>query len=240
MIVPCKVFSLVFAFSVHGLPLDVTLTAEYPIFTNLTTYGVDISRCRSITFQVKTSEDHGFTMTDSLGNTVMSAVIGGWSNSWSRLLVNGTERFLPTADILSCNEYRRFWLDWNDHKVAVGKGVVLGEAKVMGVDFNESDTVAHILLERVNSALPTTPKGEMFRSRFELVNGPGKFSDGLVEEKVTTFADCIHLCADHRDCGMFSYNSEQPLCALFDRMTSSFNMTSENGWKSGKMLYCNM
>ncbi|XP_046568681.1 uncharacterized protein LOC124277078 [Haliotis rubra] len=240
MVLRWNLFSMVLAFEVHGWPLELTLAANSSLLTNLTSYGVDISRCRSIKFQVKACEDHGFTITNSSGSGLMDVTIGGWSNTRSYLEGIGASAFPSTDGILSCDEYRSFWIDWNDQNFALGKGEVVGEEKVAEVQFPQSEEAAHMFLKRVNGTLPSNRIGEMFRSQFELVTGRGRFSDGLIEEKATTFVDCIDLCTDHRHCGMFSYNSELTLCVVFDRMASSFSMTSENGWKSWKMRYCNM
>ena len=80
-------------------------------------------------FKAKTCSDvHvGLARYAGISNVEMNeVVIGGWNNTQSVIRKgpqnDGDRAELQTPDILSCTEYRFFWIYWDDHVISVGKG----------------------------------------------------------------------------------------------------------------------
>ncbi|XP_029665075.1 uncharacterized protein LOC115236632 isoform X2 [Formica exsecta] len=79
-----------------------------------------------IQFRVKTSNDAHVALTTGPqeGDPMYEVFIGGWSNSKSVIRRNRTKpevAEVETPDILNADEYRGFWIRWNDGALTVGK-----------------------------------------------------------------------------------------------------------------------
>ncbi|KAL6437001.1 hypothetical protein ACFW04_004965 [Cataglyphis niger] len=79
-----------------------------------------------IQFRVKASNDAHIALTTGPqeGDPMYEVFIGGWSNSKSVIRRNRTKpevAEVETPDILSGDEYRGFWIRWNDGILTVGK-----------------------------------------------------------------------------------------------------------------------
>lgn len=79
-----------------------------------------------IQFRVKASNDAHVALTSQPheGEPMYEVFIGGWSNSKSVIRKNRTKpdvAEVETPDILSGDEFRGFWIRWNDGTLTVGK-----------------------------------------------------------------------------------------------------------------------
>ena len=81
------------------------------------------------TFRVRTCEDVGLVLVtsspDGFGRHSFEVIIGGWGNSESaikRVLTWATLVRVPTPQILDCDNFRTFWVSWENGVLEVGVG----------------------------------------------------------------------------------------------------------------------
>ncbi|XP_071093398.1 uncharacterized protein [Haliotis cracherodii] len=223
----------------QGVPMEVYTNGANKVIKDLVTLGVDAEECTSIVYEVKACKDHGLSLLDSAGAELVEFLIGGWNNGRSRVTIRPTSgyRAVGTGSILRCDEYRWFWAFWGNGSIWYGKGKTIGSDKVFDVTDPTGVSVKRFGLKGFNGSPHRIRLGETCTRGFLRVSG--KWSDGLMKDTFTDYLTCARWCFLHPNCGMFSYREIQGRCALFDRTTSSFMLTSESDWKSWKMLYCN-
>ncbi|XP_046549555.1 glutathione hydrolase 1 proenzyme-like [Haliotis rubra] len=135
--------------------------------------------------------------------------------------------------------HKWFWVRWGYGRIAVGKGNILG----WDIIFDEEDMTGNVSILNVgqtsyNNKPYRIRLGAQERGRFKPEVGLVKWKDGLIIQKKVHLIQCSVACFQHIDCGMFSHNKGQGICELFNRTSSTFTVTSQNGWKSWKLLYC--
>ncbi|XP_046556880.1 uncharacterized protein LOC124266111 [Haliotis rubra] len=91
----------------------------------------------TLVFLVKTCHDANFalhTNPNTYATAMYEVSFGGHGNS--RVFINGCLLFnnkasLFESSIVSCNDYRPFWLSWKNGVISAGKGVVAGSDQFM-------------------------------------------------------------------------------------------------------------
>ena len=77
----------------------------------------------------------------------MEVTIGGEGNSKSSIreaLQDKPSFDTNTKNILHCNEFRTFWIQWLTNAIAVGRGPVIGEQKFMNIDTIQASKINSI------------------------------------------------------------------------------------------------
>lgn len=113
--------------------------------------GIQLSRRKSIRFQVKATSDLYILLssgnnTDSPGYWV---VLGGvWNRTGSCLRDKGSPCYSTyIGTVLSGEQYRSFWVTWNEGHVRVGTGETPGNGTIMDHVFPYVYTVRHALIK---------------------------------------------------------------------------------------------
>lgn len=114
--------------------------------------GIQLSRRKSIRFQVKAII--GVNIGLSSGNNTDSpgywVILGGWSGTTSCLrdgFVHGSQCYSEyIGPVLSGEQYRSFWVTWNEGHVRVGTGETPGNGTIMDHVFTNVYTVRHALI----------------------------------------------------------------------------------------------
>lgn len=115
--------------------------------------GIQLTQRKSIRFQVKAIGDVYIVLssgnnTDSPGYWV---VLLGWNMTTSCLVVVEFANESPcystySGPVLSGEQYRSFWLTWNEGRVRVGTGETVGNGTIMDHVFPNVYTVRHALI----------------------------------------------------------------------------------------------
>ncbi|XP_011427787.3 uncharacterized protein [Magallana gigas] len=115
--------------------------------------GIQLSRRKSIRFQVKVTYSAYILLssgnnTDSPGYWV---TLGGWGATKSCLrdgLVAWSQCYSEyIGRVLSGEQYRSFWVTWNEGHVRVGTGETVGNGTIMDHVFTNVYTVRHALIK---------------------------------------------------------------------------------------------
>lgn len=116
--------------------------------------GIQLSRRKSIRFQVKATNDVYIGLgsgnnTDSPGYWV---ILGGWEGTKSCLVVVEFANESPcystySGPVLSGEQYRSFWVTWNEGHVRVGTGETPGNGTIIDHVFPYVYTVRHALIK---------------------------------------------------------------------------------------------
>ena len=103
-------------------------------FINLDTYGISGKTQDDITFSVMTCQDAKLALvpTSDFPSLMYDVTIGGWHNSISviRTELENNANIVDShyePNIVSCTEFRDFWVSWTDNNIKCGKGRVVGE-----------------------------------------------------------------------------------------------------------------
>lgn len=114
--------------------------------------GIQLTQRKSIRFQVKATRDVYIGLgsghnTDSPGYWV---VLGGWGGTTSCLRDGFVHESLCNSEysgpVLSDEQYRLFWVTWNEGRVRVGTGETPGNGTIMDHVFPNVNTVRHALI----------------------------------------------------------------------------------------------
>lgn len=128
-------------------------SAEITLATGLTRtwldLGIQLSRRKSIRFQVKATNDVYIVL--SSGNNTDSpgyGVLLGWEGKKSCLREVHISQCYSTysGPVLSGEQYRSFWLTWNEGHVRVGTGETPDNGTIMDHVFTNVYTVRHALI----------------------------------------------------------------------------------------------
>lgn len=111
--------------------------------------GIQLTQRKSIRFQVKATSNVYIVLssgnnTDSPGYWV---ILGGW-NSTKSCLRDGWGQCYSNyiGTVLSGEQYRSFWVTWNEGHVRVGTGETVGNGTIMDRVFPNVYTVRHALI----------------------------------------------------------------------------------------------
>ncbi|XP_046581244.1 uncharacterized protein LOC124288757 isoform X3 [Haliotis rubra] len=231
-------FDLIYKAAVLGLPAVIFSSGGLE-YHNTSTYGVDISDCSSISFTVKTCEDGYILLGDGSSTGSYEIALGGWDNTKSAIRecggCEGEEE--QTPQLMDCDSYTKLWLAWSAEKVSLGRGIVKGEDVLVSRDIS---TVHRVTTMSVSALVynATYTFGAMHDVLYKLVGENVKFENGFLDETPTSLLDCGRLCKAHALCGMFSFNSANEACALFDRMASQLSQNPQPQWHSWVVKYC--
>ncbi|XP_052674951.1 uncharacterized protein LOC128156727 [Crassostrea angulata] len=111
--------------------------------------GIQLSRRKSIRFQVKATRGvhiglNSGNNTDSPGYWV---ILGGWNGTKSCLRDGWSQCYSNyIGTVLSGEQYRSFWVTWNEGRVRVGTGETPGNGTFMDRVFPNVYTVRHALI----------------------------------------------------------------------------------------------
>ena len=80
----------------------------------------------TLTFDVRCNNDAHIALLsgDAVGAPMIEVFIGGWSNSKSAIRLNQTKpdkEVVETPDIVCMDEFRRFWIQFKNNNIQVGK-----------------------------------------------------------------------------------------------------------------------
>lgn len=111
--------------------------------------GIQLSRRKSIRFQVKATR--GVYIVLSSGHNKDSpgywVILGGWNMTTSCLGDGGSQCYSNyIGTVLSGEQYRSFWVTWNEGHVRVGTGETVGNGTIMDDVFPNVYTVRHALI----------------------------------------------------------------------------------------------
>lgn len=111
--------------------------------------GIQLSRRKSIRFQVKATRDVFIVL--SSGNNTDSpryvVLLGRLDGTTSCLVVGGSQCYSTyIGPVLSGEQYRSFWVTWNEGHVRVGTGETPGNGTIMDHVFTNVYTVRHALI----------------------------------------------------------------------------------------------
>ncbi|XP_067673785.1 uncharacterized protein [Haliotis asinina] len=135
------------------------ITQTTPSISTYTFQQISTSNLQAITgntstlvFLVKTCFDANIALHTN-PNTYSAAMyevsFGGHGNSRSSIngcLQCGSMAFLYESSIVSCNEYRPFWISWKNGVISGGKGLVAGSNKFMEWAPNSPIVINHVSL----------------------------------------------------------------------------------------------
>ncbi|XP_067659063.1 uncharacterized protein [Haliotis asinina] len=207
-------------------------------FINTSQYGVDIRSCTNLPLQIKACDQAHVWLGD--GTPTNSYEIGTWRRAETGLRqcseCYSTEIFFPNPRGIDCDEFRWFWFWWGEGRLKFGEGRIVGSQLVFDEPINRP-----IEVFSVSSYVYTVEYilGEGYESLYGVASRSGRYSDGLLyETKAWSSLHCGIQCQAHGNCHMYSYNKQQAICALYNRDNASFSMTSENGWVSYQLRYC--
>lgn len=117
--------------------------------------GIQLSRRKSIRFQVKATNDVyiGLSSGHNRDSTGYWVILGGWGGTTSCLrdgFVHGSQCYSTyIGPVLSGEQYRSFWVTWNEGHVRVGTGETVGTGTIMDHVFPNVYTVRHALIATV-------------------------------------------------------------------------------------------
>ena len=113
-----------------------SLTSHTPDNYNYNQFWLTVAGRWFIVFRVKACNDAHIGLAAIVGNSenrLYEVVIGGQGNtqSYIRRTAQSTddEALAETPDILSCNEFRSFWIQWENNHVEVGEGSVINQRR---------------------------------------------------------------------------------------------------------------
>lgn len=110
--------------------------------------GIQLSRRKSIRFQVKATR-YVFIVLSSGNNTDSPGywfILGGWGGTKSCLMEGSQCYSTYIGPVLSGEQYRSFWVTWNEGRVRVGTGATPGNGTFMDRVFPNVYTVRHALI----------------------------------------------------------------------------------------------
>ena len=125
---------------------DASVPAEYKyIFLDEIACDGSCSQPTSFVFSVKSSNDVHIALRDTKSNDQsIEIVIGGWSNSMSvlRNKIQGTNLVEYKAVLLDANQFKPFWVSWEDSQIKVGTGNDVGQNTFM--EANIAQAINHV------------------------------------------------------------------------------------------------
>ncbi|XP_048250555.1 uncharacterized protein LOC125378672 [Haliotis rufescens] len=208
------------------------------VFINTSLYGVDIRSCTTMPLQIKACDQAHVWFGD--GTPTNSYEIGTWKRAETGFRqcseCYSTEKFYSNPRGIHCDEFRWFWFRWGEGRLEFGEGRIAGLQLVFDEPINRP-----IEEFRVSSYYYTVEYilGEGYESQYGVASLSGRYSDGLLYEcKAWSGVHCATQCQAHGNCHMYSYQKHQAICALYNRDMSSFTLTSETGWVSYQLRYC--
>lgn len=114
--------------SLRREPLQ-TITA---LATDLAPYGINIQDKTFITFQLKSCKDAFITLVDQNGNETYQFVLGAANNTVISFFTSQNAVYFDYPDgLLSCTEFKSFWLSWEDLNFKVGLGNNTSEGQIL-------------------------------------------------------------------------------------------------------------
>ncbi|KAK7476981.1 hypothetical protein BaRGS_00031757, partial [Batillaria attramentaria] len=111
-----------------------------------------------VSFSVKACSDASFILTslsdlNDANNVITEVVIGDQGNSQSEIRdeIGGTAAETHSGDLLSCTDFRPFWVAWNDTAVAFGQGETVGENTLLTL--SDAREVNHFFISTTDDVI---------------------------------------------------------------------------------------
>ncbi|XP_067664615.1 uncharacterized protein [Haliotis asinina] len=86
------------------------------------------------------------THNDKTNNETYTIVVGGYKNSVSyiRKCIGSGHKARHRESILSCHDFRPFWLSWKNDVISVGKGQIVGQKTFMKTVLSDPIVINHV------------------------------------------------------------------------------------------------
>ena len=113
---------------------------------NLDTYGITGKTQDHIIFKVRTCHDANIMLapTPDFPFLMYDIFLAGWNNTRCIIRTAKSDKNIVDShdekNIVSCTEFRDFWVSWTDNHIKSGKGLVVGQDILVAYDDSNSPT----------------------------------------------------------------------------------------------------
>ena len=111
-----------------------------------------VSAMNNITLSVKGANDALILLSEETVDNIttnhfMEVVLGGWTNTQSKIRVgewDSADNLVSTPSLLDENEFRNFWMSWDSSLSKVGNGFDIGQQEIMQASYPSTTNVHYL------------------------------------------------------------------------------------------------
>ncbi|XP_071104952.1 uncharacterized protein [Haliotis cracherodii] len=213
-------------------------TSSTHIYHSLFDDGVIKRSHTSLTFKVKTCGDAHVALKTLYQNSdtqMYEVVLGGWRNSKSvlRRCAQCDSLVEYSGGVVSCSQYKQFWMSWSDGTVKAGRGGTVGQDEILSY----RDPHPHAINYFAAATGWGSPGEWIFdlcesSLQFQFLQNNAKYGTNRDSKTVLSRVDCSVTCLSLIWCQGFSHDSSTNTCNMFDGIPAPTALTSATGWET--------